>query len=57
MWIQFPWLMLKSSDTGGVGGGEAKKKSSQPYWQRKTVGDPYPDGSAPNVSAVPPDFP
>lgn len=52
MWIQFPWLMLKSSDAGGVGGGEARKnpKTSQPYWQRKTVGDPYPDGSAPNVS-------
>ena len=45
MWIQFPWLMLQSCETTtgkssvGDGTGGNGKKSAQPYWDRKKIGD------------------
>jgi hypothetical protein len=42
VWIQFPWLVLhcaKAATEGAGVSGVASKKTSQPYWTRKRVGD------------------
>jgi hypothetical protein len=42
VWIQFPWLVLhcaKAATEGAGASGVASKKTSQPYWTRKRVGD------------------
>lgn len=46
MWIQFPWLMLQSCEPPSGSSAAVVpvptgtlKKSSQPYWGRKKLGD------------------
>ena len=42
IWIQFPWLVLhcvKAVTESGAGSTAIVKKTSQPYWTRKRVGD------------------